>query len=337
MKNLPEGAGSPISRMPQKTKGGLQPRSQPKFAEYHPILNNSPETHPSILNILVKMKNNGKSDYSIKFVDKALTYISKHADLNQPEQVKQFIANKNVSDGYKKSLCIAYNKYCKYYQIQWQMPLYAPKAKTVKIPTKEKIEMLIASAGRILSIKLTISKETGLRPIELCNLKVKDIDIDQKTIYPTTAKHGSARALKISNNLQTTLQNHINRNNLNQNDKLFKGTAENYAKHYRIMRNQLAKKLNNPTLRTIRLYDFRHYFATMLYAKTRDILHVKQQMGHKKIETTLIYTQLLNLNDDEWTCKVANDAKDATALIEAGFEYVTGEYNDGGKLFRKRK
>jgi hypothetical protein len=24
-------------------------------------------------------------------------------------------------------------------------------------------------------------------------------------------------------------------------------------------------------------------------------------------------------------------------FIEAGFEYVTGEYDDGGKLFRKRK
>jgi len=65
--------------MPQKTKGGLQPTRQPQFPEYHPILN-----------ILIHMKNNAKSDYSIKFVDKALTYISKHADLNEPEQVKQF-------------------------------------------------------------------------------------------------------------------------------------------------------------------------------------------------------------------------------------------------------
>ena len=58
-------------------------------------------------------------------------------------------------------------------------------------------------------------------------------------------------------------------------------------------------------------------------------------MGHKKIETTLIYTQLLNLNEDEWTCKTANNIKDATALIEAGFEYITEL--DGTKLFRKRK
>lgn len=58
-------------------------------------------------------------------------------------------------------------------------------------------------------------------------------------------------------------------------------------------------------------------------------------MGHKKIETTLIYTQLLNLNDDEWTCKTANNVKDAAILIEAGFEYVTEI--DGIKLFKKRK
>jgi len=317
--------------MPQRTKGGLRPTRQYQFPESH---NNSTEYGP-ILNILAEMKNNGKSDYSTHFVDKALTYINKHSNLNQPEQVKQFIANLNVTNGYKKNLCLAYNKYCKHYQIQWKMPLYTPEAKTVKIPTKEKIEMLIASAGKTLSIELTISKETGLRPIELCNLKVKDIDLEQRQIYPTTAKHGSARTLKISNSLQATLQNHINRNNLNPNDKLFKTTAENYGKHYRIMRNQLARKLNNPTLKTIRLYDFRHYYATTLYAKTRDILYVKQQMGHKKIETTLIYTQLLNLNDDEWTCKTATNTAEATPLIEAGFEYIAEK--DGTMLFRKRK
>jgi integrase len=281
------------------------------------------------------MKNNGKSEYSIRFVDKALTYISKHADLNEPEQVKHFIASLQSSDGYKKNLCLAYNKYCKYHKIQWEMPLYKPQAKRIRIPTKEKLEMLIARAGKTLSIKLSISKETGLRPIELMNLKVKDIDLEQKIIYPTTAKHGSARALKISNNLRTTLQNYIIRNKLDLNDKLFKGNADYYGKHYRVMRNKLAKKLNDPTIKTIRLYDFRHHFATTLYAKTRDILHVMQQLGHKKIETTLIYTQLLNLNEDEWTCKTANTVEQATQLIENGFEYITEM--DGLKLFRKRR
>jgi len=282
------------------------------------------------------MKNNARSDYSIKFVDKSLTYISKHANLNEPEQVKTFIAKLQTSNGYKRNLSIAYNKYCKYYQIEWQMPLYKTEAKTIKIPTSAKLEMLVASAGRTLSIKLTISKETGLRPIELCNLKVRDLDLEQKLIYPTTAKHGKARALKMSHNLQNMLQTHIINRKLNPNDKLFKGNAQNYGKYYRDMRNNLANKLQDQTIRTIRLYDFRHHYATMLYHKTRDILYVKQQMGHAKVDTTLIYTQLLDLNEDEWTCKATRETAEATQLIEAGFENIATT-PDALMLFRKRK
>lgn len=131
------------------------------------------------------------------------------------------------------------------------------------------------------------------------------------------------------------LQEHIILNKLDPNDKLFKGNATRYGKEYREMRNNLANKLKDPTLRTIRLYDFRHYFGTMLYHKTKDIVYVQSQMGHRQINTTLIYTHILNLNDDEWICKIAKDINESKQLIEAGFEYVTEQ--DGLKLYRKRK
>ncbi len=268
------------------------------------------------------MEKDAKSKYTIHFTYKALSLLAKHCKLEDPERIRTFIAKMNVSNGYKRNLCIAYNKFCKYYKISWNMPTYHPESKGIKIPTKEKIEMLIASAKKPTSIKLQISKETGLRPIELCNLRVKDIDLEQRLIYPTTAKNGAAKVLKISNSLKETLQEHIDTHKLNPDNKLFKGNSEDYGKHYRAMRNALADKLHDPTIKRIRLYDLRHYFATTLYAKTRDILLVKQQMGHKKIETTLIYTQLLNLNDDEWTVKTATNIKEATELLEAGFEYI---------------
>ncbi|MGA2768776.1 MAG: site-specific integrase [Candidatus Bathyarchaeia archaeon] len=281
------------------------------------------------------MKNNGQADTSIKTVNNILKIISKHADLNNPETVQQFIANLQRTNTYKNNLCKTYLKYCRHYEIKWTKPKYTPDTKIIKIPTKEKLEMLIATAGTILSIKLQISMETGLRPIELCNLKVKDIDLEQRTIYPTTAKHGASRTLKISNSLRDTIQNHINKNKLNLNDKLFKGTPTQYGNNYREMRNRLARKLHDPSIQTISLYAFRHYFATTLYAKTKDILLVKQQMGHKRIETTMIYTQLQNYNEDEWTCKTATNVTEATALIETGFEYI--QDIDGIKLYRKRK
>ena len=282
------------------------------------------------------MKNDGLSECTIRNYDKYLAHIARHADLGKPEQVKQFIANKESSNSYKHNLCLAYDKYCNYYQIQWYKPFYKRVAKTIRIPTEEQLQSLIASTGKIMSVKLTISKETGLRPVELCNLKTRDVDLERKTIYPTTAKYGAPRILKISNSLTAMLTKHINENNLNPNDKLFKGDSDYYGQHYRLVRNKLAKKLNKLSLQTIKLYDFRHYFATMLYAKTKDILYVKQQLGHRKIETTLIYTQLLSLNDDEWTCKATTNTKQATELIENGFEYVTTT-PDELMLFRKRK
>jgi hypothetical protein len=41
--------------------------------------------------------------------------------------------------------------------------------------------------------------------------------------------------------------------------------------------------------------------------------------------------------EEEFICKAAATPQEATALIEQGIQYITGEYNDGGKLFRKRK
>jgi integrase len=100
-------------------------------------------------------------------------------------------------------------------------------------------------------------------------------------------------------------------------------------------RNKVASKLSEPQLKSIRLYDLRHYYATMLYAKTKDILYVMKQLGHKKLETTLIYTQLMNFPNDEYVSAVASTVEECRKLIECGFEYVT-EFN-GVKLFRKRK
>ena len=80
----------------------------------------------------------------------------------------------------------------------------------------------------------------------------------------------------------------------------------------------------------------RHFYATNLYHKSKDILLVKQQLGHKKIETTLIYTQLVNFGEeDEFYSATAKTVEEAAKLIEQGFDYICEI--DGVKLFRKRK
>ena len=73
----------------------------------------------------------------------------------------------------------------------------------------------------------------------------------------------------------------------------------------------------------------------MEYHKTKDILHVKQLLGHRNINSTLIYTQLVNFESDEFHVRVAKTIEEACELAKAGFDYFTEI--EGVQIFRKRK
>ena len=147
----------------------------------------------------------------------------------------------------------------------------------------------------------------------------------------TPTKNHNARTLPISSNLLTRL---LKLPRLNE--RVF--ASKNLDKMrwlFERARNQLANKLENPRLRQISFKSFKHWKATMTYAKTKDILHVQHIPGHKRISNTLIYTHLVNFESDEWSCKTAKTIEEAAVLIESVFDYVTEI--DGFKLFRKRK
>lgn len=77
----------------------------------------------------------------------------------------------------------------------------------------------------------------------------------------------------------------------------------------------------------------------MLYHRTKDILYVKEFLGHRRIDTTLLYIQLAEAifkeSTDEFTVRVARKPEEITELLEVGFEFVCQK--DGLLYFRKRK
>lgn len=58
-------------------------------------------------------------------------------------------------------------------------------------------------------------------------------------------------------------------------------------------------------------------------------------LGHRNINNTLIYTQLVTFESDEYHVKTAETLKEACELAEAGFEYFTTI--DNVQVYRKRK
>ena len=67
---------------------------------------------------------------------------------------------------------------------------------------------------------------------------------------------------------------------------------------YDLKRRKIAETLQNPRLLQIKFHTFRHFKATMEYNKTKDILHVKQLLGHRNLNSTLTYTQLVNFESE---------------------------------------
>lgn len=200
--------------------------------------------------------------------------------------------------------------------------------------------MLIASARLELSIKLDISAQTGLRPIEVQGekgLKAKNIHPDQNTVTARITKGCNPRPpLPITKELTTRLQDYITKHNLKPDDILFTGNARNYGKDYRVFRNRLANKLQDPTLRTIRLYDLRHAYATKQLRRTQNAETVRILMGHKKLDTTQKYLHLLAGTNGEWIVEGTTDKERAKQLLTADFTYQLTT-PDGTMLFKKAK
>jgi len=56
----------------------------------------------------------------------------------------------------------------------------------------------------------------------------------------------------------------------------------------------------NPRLKRISFHIFCHWKVTTEYAKTKDILNVMKKLGHRDIKTTLLYTQLVHFESDDF-------------------------------------
>ena len=120
------------------------------------------------------------------------------------------------------------------------------------------------------------------------------------------------------------------------NNHVFGTSALNVIRQtYSTQRKRVAYKLQNPRIKRITFHTLRHWGATMEYHRTRDILHVKERLGHRSIANTLIYTRLVSFEGDDYHTATSKSINKDEELLKAGFEYVTER--DGVKIYRKKK
>ncbi|MEM3546519.1 MAG: tyrosine-type recombinase/integrase [Candidatus Bathyarchaeia archaeon] len=280
------------------------------------------------------LKNGRREETVKKNVEVVRMLIRKGANIYDPEAVKEFINKLNISEDTKMNYANLYGNFVRFYSGSWEKPKYGKTEKIPFIPTEEELDMLIARCGRKTAAFLQFLKETGVRVGEALMVKWADVDFERKIVNITPEKRSKGRILPISDRLVEILKS-LPRDS----ERVFSMTRESIESSFMRQRNSLALKLKNPRLKRITLHTFRHWKATMEYHKTKDIVYVKELLGHKSIQNTMIYINieraLFQTPKDEFYCKTASTIDEASKLIEAGFEYVT-TFN-GIMLFRKRK
>ena len=289
-------------------------------------------TNSQIINTLLKCKNSGLAESTLKSIASSFRTISKNADIDNPEAVKAFIANLKLSNNSKQKHANNYNYFCKYNGLKWEKPYYRSERNIPLIPTTANINKIISASSRKYAVIFTILKETGLEGMELATMPRSQIDAERGIINARGCKGHNSRSFKLKPSTADLLRTYLTQHK----DAYPFPRSKIMGQMWREFRDRLAQKLNDPQLKAIPLRNLRHHYATRLYAKTKDILLVKQQLGHKKLETTMFYTQLIHYNEEEeYTCKTATNVTQATELLEAGFTYI--QEIDGIKIYRKRK
>jgi len=280
----------------------------------------------------------------LKPLGKRLERLSKAVDLEKPSAVAEYISQQDWSESYKHNVVNAYNHYVSYYDMKWTRPYYRRVDRIRKVPREAQINKVIHATRAKYALCFSILRDTGMRtvrlfersmiPVELTWLRIKDIDLETGLLYPGTAKLGAGRVLKLRLSTLAMLKHYINCRHMSPNDKLCHN-PELLTLNWCRLRNSVSEKLAEPEIKQIRLYDLRHHYATMLYQKTKDIVHVQRQLGHRRITHTLRYIHMVDLDAESFIVKVATNVEESTNLLEQAFEYV-GPI-EGVHIFRKPK
>lgn len=141
-------------------------------------------------------------------------------------------------------------------------------------------------------IELLLS--TGIRVSELCKLRIKDVNLDEKHIL-VYGKGSKERLIYLGNRKVISA--------LNKYKKKFRSKAIDYDYFFvnkfneRISEQAIRNIIKNYTQKAgisdnITPHMFRHTFATMLLEEDVDIRYIQNILGHSSISTTQIYTHI---------------------------------------------
>lgn len=163
------------------------------------------------------------------------------------------------------------------------------KQKQPRFLSKEEINLILDNCGkRLYPIFLTFLY-TGIRKDELRNLEWTDIDFENRIIRINVKdfwepKNGLSRTIPMKDDLYNVLKK------LDRKSRwVFSNKSGNQVNH---IRRALVSVCDRIGIENVNLHTFRHTFASHLLMSGVDLPTVQKLLGHKDINTTMIYAHL---------------------------------------------
>jgi len=226
-----------------------------------------------------------------------LNYSKKNPEQMQEDDVKLFMADK-LSDKSPMSIILFLSAiryaYTNILHKDITLGIKRPK-RDKKIPevlTKEEIQSLLNALDNLKS-KLMISMiyACGFRVSELLNLKIKDLNFQEKSGFVRSGKGRKDRFFNLPDFLVKDLQKQIAQQQKASEEFLFTGPNGKLSDRniQKIVRKAAAKA---GIQKSVHVHTLRHSYATHLLENGVDIRLIQALLGHASISTTEIYTHL---------------------------------------------
>ncbi len=238
----------------------------------------------------------------IYFVEDMFRHIKKRAEDITIQDLKRYKLYLSTRKRYSKNslyLAIqAIRAYFKYKGLNTAKELSAPRRpkQMPKYLTEDEVRKLLSATRdnpRDYAI-LSFLAYSGLRVSELCNLKLEDVDFQERVVRVRSGKGDKDRIVVISPRAVEALQEYINTRDDSLEYLFASRKSERISRvHvFRIVR-KYAKKAG--IKKDVTPHVLRHTLATTLLKRGVDIRYIQQFLGHSSVATTQIYT---HVNDE---------------------------------------
>jgi len=242
---------------------------------------------------ITKSSNHTIKNY-IKLNQKLLNSTNKSPDDITPDDIKGFLAQ-NFSDKAASStiLFLAAIKFA-HNSILGKDPTSIIKRprkerKLPRILTKSEIKKLFDFLDTEKSkLMVSLIYACGFRVSELVELKIEDINLDEKIGYVRQSKGKKDRVFNIPNFLLDELKDHIKKGK----EQIYLFTGRNGKLSTRNLQKIVSTAARRANLKGIHCHTLRHSFATHLLEDGVDIRKIQELLGHSDLSTTQIYTHV---------------------------------------------